>query len=162
MAVTGRPLAIETPDDFERLAMQYINWVQQNPVDKTITASFQGVISYEKVPHTRGMTQYGLAAHMKIGISTLKDYKKKPEFSAIYEYIDALMKSWNAVGSMSGDLNAALVARLDGHAETQDHTSSDGTMSPKQSINVGKLSDEQLRSFDALISQASEAGAIET
>ena len=42
------------------------------------------------------------------------------------------------------------------------HTSSDGTMSPKQSINVGKLSDEQLRSFDALISQASEAGAIET
>ena len=43
-----------------------------------------------------------------------------------------------------------------------DHTSSDGTMTPKQSINVGKLSDEQLRSFDALISQASEAGAIET
>lgn len=43
-----------------------------------------------------------------------------------------------------------------------DHTSSDGTMSPKQSINVGKLTDEQLRSFDALISQAGEAGAIET
>ena len=43
-----------------------------------------------------------------------------------------------------------------------DLSSSDGTMTPKQTVNVGKLTDEQLRAFDALISQASEAGAIET
>lgn len=32
----------------------------------------------------------------------------------------------------------------------------------KNAIDTGKLTDEQLRAFDALISQASEAGAIET
>ena len=64
----GKPRAIDSPDDFKEMALDYINWVKDNPIEKTITASFQGVISYDKVPHMRGMTQFGLAAHMGIGL----------------------------------------------------------------------------------------------
>ena len=127
----GKPRIIESPEDFKNLAFDYIAWVKDNPIMKTITASFQGFISHKQVPHMRGMTQFGLAAHMGIGLSTLKDYGQRSEFSAIYGEIDAIMKSWNLDGALSGDLNHALVARIDGHADKQDHTSSDGSMGQK-------------------------------
>lgn len=134
MADVGKPRAIESPEEFERLALDYIEWVKNNPVLKTITTAFQGVISYDKVPHARGMTQYGLASHMGIGLSTLKDYGQREEYSAIYSKIDAIMKSWNLDGAFSGDLNASLVARIDGHADRQDITSNGATISDKPSI----------------------------
>lgn len=117
MAERGKPRAIDSPDDFLEMALDYIQWVKDNPVMKTITASFQGEISFRKVPHQRGMTQYGLASHMGIGLSTLKDYGNRNEFSAIYGEIDAIMKAWNLDGALSGDLNHALVARIDGHTD---------------------------------------------
>ena len=161
MASVGKPRAIDSPKDFEELAFEYIEWVKSNPVLKTITASFQGEISYEKVPHTRGMTQFGLASHMGIGLSTLKDYGNRDEYSAIYERVDTIMKAWNLDGSMSGDLNASMVARIDKHADKQDITTN-GQSINKPSLDVSKLSDEQLRNLDTIISQASEAGTVET
>ena len=154
----ARPVAIETPEEFERLAMGYIQWVKDNPVMKTITAAFQGEISYRKVPHARPMTQYGLASHMGIGLLTLKDYGAKPEFSAIYRHISSIMTAHNIDGASSGDMNGAIIARIEGLADKQDHTSSDGSMTPQQ-MDMSKLTDEQLKAFDTLISQASEAGA---
>lgn len=161
MSVMGRPVAIETPEDFERKAMDYIQWVKNNPVMKTVTAAFQGVISYEKVPHTRGMTQFGLAAHMGIGLRTLHDYKKKPDFSHIYDEVMTIIKSWNADLALTGEINQALVARLDGHIEKQDITTN-GESINKPAIDTSKLTDEQLRSLDTILSQASETGTIET
>ncbi|MED6004919.1 MULTISPECIES: terminase small subunit [Enterobacteriaceae] len=117
MARMGKPRLYDTPEEFEEAAFDYIEWVKNNPVEKTITASFQGDISYRKVPHTRGMTQHGLASHMGIGLSTLKDYGNRPEYSAIFERVDAIMKAWNLDGALSGDLNHALVARIDGHTD---------------------------------------------
>ena len=157
----GRPVAIETPEEFERKALEYIEWVKNNPIDKTITTAFQGVISYDKIPHTRGMTQFGLAAHMGIGLRTLKDYGAKSEFSPIYDRVMTIIKSWNAELALTGEINQALVARLDGHIEKQDITTN-GESINKPAIDTSKLTDEQLRSLDTILSQASEAGTIET
>ena len=157
MAEMGRPVAFETLEDFERKAMDYIQWVKDNPVMKTVTTAFQGVISYEKVPHTRGMTQFGLAAHMGIGVSTLKDYGKKDEFSAIYKKVDTIIKAWNADLALTGEINQALVARLDGHVDAQDITTN-GESINKPALDASKLTDEQLRSLDTILSQASETG----
>ena len=160
MAEMGRPVALETPEEFERKAMDYIQWVKNNPVMKTVTAAFQGVISHEKVPHTRGMTQFGLAAHMGIGVSTLKDYGKKDEFSAIYKKVDTIIKAWNADLALTGEINHALVARLDGPVDSQDITTNGQSLN-KPSLDVSKLSDEQLRNLDTIIAQASESGTVE-
>ena len=132
----GRPSAFDSPDQFRESAFEYIEWVKNNPIHKTITAAFQGVINYEKVPHMRGMTQFGLASHMGVGLSTLKDYGAKPEYSAIYAEIDAIMKAWNLDGAMSGDLNASLVARIDGHADKQDITTNGESMNKPTTINL--------------------------
>lgn len=124
----GRPSAFDSPEQFRESAFEYIEWAKNNPVMKTITASFQGEITYEKVPHTRGMTQFGLAAHMGIGLRTLHDYKKKSEFSHIYDEVMTIIKSWNADLAFTGEINQALVARLDGHVDSQDITTNGESM----------------------------------
>lgn len=120
MAEMGKPRAIESPEQFEELAFGYIEWVKNNPVMKTITASFQGAISYEKVPHARPMTQYGLAAHMGIGLSTLKDYGQRDEYSATFKRVCAIMTAHNIDGASSGDMNGNIVSRIEGLAEKQE------------------------------------------
>lgn len=120
MAIRGKPPSIESPELFEELALEYIEWVENNPVKKTITASFQGVISYEKVPHARPMTQYGLASHMGIGLSTLKDYGQREDYSAIFKRICAIMTAHNIDGAACGDMNGNIVSRIEGLAEKQE------------------------------------------
>ena len=113
MADVGKPRAIESPEEFERLALDYIEWVKKNPVLKTITTAFQGVISYDKVPHARPMTQYGLAAHMGVGLSTLKDYGQREEFSAIFKKICAIMTAHNVDGATCAGLASTLGDLID-------------------------------------------------
>lgn len=120
MASVGKPRSIESVEQFIEMANSYIDWVKNNPVEKTITAAFQGVISYEKVPHSRPMTQFGLAAHMGIGLSTLKDYSQKPEYSATFKEIQAIMTSWNIDGATCGDMNGNIVSRIEGLADKQE------------------------------------------
>ena len=97
---------------------------------------------------------------MGIGVSTLKDYGKKDEFSAIYKKVDTIIKAWNADLALTGEINHALVARLDGHVDSQDITTNGQSLN-KPSLDVSKLSDEQLRNLDTIIAQASESGTVE-
>lgn len=120
MSAIGRPRVIESVEDFEVRTKKYIEWVKSNPVEKTITASFQGEISYKKVPHCRPMTQYGWASFLGVGLSTLKDYSKRPDYSAIFDFFQSCMTSWNIDGATSGDLSATIVTRLEGLAEKQE------------------------------------------
>ena len=120
MAYIGKPRLIESLEEFEKLAFDYIQWVENNPVEKTITASFQGVINYEKVPHARPMTQHGLAAYMGIGLSTLKDYGNRDEYSATFKRICAIMTAHNIDGAACGDMNGNIVSRIEGLAEKQE------------------------------------------
>ena len=116
----GRPRAFDSPEEFEKIGLEYIEWVKKNPVMKTITASFQGIISYEKVPHARPMTQYGMAAHMGIGLRTLKDYGNKDDFSPIFKRLCAIMTAHNVDGATSGDMSGNIIARIEGLADKQE------------------------------------------
>ena len=120
MGFGGRNRLIDSPEEFEKKALDYMHWVKDNPVMKTITASFQGEISYLKVPHQRPMTQYGLAAHLGVGLSTLKDYGARDGFSATFKRITAQMTSWNVDGASSGDLNGNIISRIEGLTDKQE------------------------------------------
>jgi len=145
MASVGKPRAIESPEDFELLTKEYIEWVKNNPVHKTITAAFQGEISYLKVPHSRPMTQHGWAAHLEIGLSTLKDYSKREEYSAIFGKYQNIMSSWNIDGATCGDLNGNIIARIEGLADKQ------------QVEHSGSISDMTEDEIDKRISELTKA-----
>lgn len=130
----GRPVAIESPEQFEKLTKEYIEWVKSNPVQKTVTASFQGVISYEKIPHSRPMTQYGWAAHLGVSLATLKNYGKMEGFLAIFQEYQAYMTAWNIDGATCGDLNGSIIARIEGLADKQqlEHSGSIDTLTDEE------------------------------
>src|SRR5690606_22908798 len=96
-----------------------------------------------------------------IGISRQgwSEYKAKEDFSDIVEQVEAVIFSQKFEGASGGFLNASIISRELGLADKQDLTSSDGSMSPKPALDASKLTDEQLRSLDTILSQASEAGA---
>ena len=120
MGFGGRNRLIDSPETFKELTQEYFDWVKANPVMKTVTASFQGEISYLKVPHQRPMTQYGLAAHLGVGLSTLKHYGSRGGFSAIFRKVTAMMTAWNVDGASSGDLNGNIIARIEGLTDKQE------------------------------------------
>ena len=124
MGFGGRNRLIDSPETFKELTQEYFDWVKVNPVMKTVTASFQGEISYLKVPHQRPMTQYGLAAHIGVGLSTLKDYGTRDGFSAIFKKVTSKMTSWNVDGASSGDLNGNIIARIEGLTDKQEISNS--------------------------------------
>ena len=124
MGFGGRNRLIDSPETFKELTQEYFDWVKANPVMKTVTASFQGEISYLKVPHQRPMTQYGLAAQIGVGLSTLKDYGTRDGFSAIFKKVTSKMTSWNVDGASSGDLNGNIIARIEGLTDKQEISNS--------------------------------------
>jgi hypothetical protein len=100
------------------------------------------------------MTQNGLAAHLGVGLSTLKDYGARPEYSATFRHICTLMTAHNIDGAASGDMNGNIISRVEGLADKQDLMSSDGSMSPKESIDLSKLSNDELQALESIISKA--------
>ena len=107
----GRPRAFESPQEMWDKAVSYFKWCEKNAIDETKLFSFQGEISSGKAPHMRAMTQAGLCSFLNIGQSTYKDYKNKPEFSAVTEAIEQVMFEQKFSGAAAGMLKENIIAR---------------------------------------------------
>lgn len=107
----GRPRAFESPQEMWDKAVSYFRWCEENAIDETKLFSFQGEISSGKAPHMRAMTQAGLCSFLNIGQSTYKDYKNKPEFSAVTEAIEQVMFEQKFSGAAAGMLKENIIAR---------------------------------------------------
>ena len=159
----GRKPKFSSPDDLWSAACEYFEWVESNPLIeyKAFNCGEMGIVQ-EPMPKMRAMTIQALCFFIGISRQGWSEYRQKQDFSYIIEEIESVIFAQKFEGASGGFLNASIIARELGLVDKQDIVSSDGSMTPKESINVSKLTDEQLKAFDALISQASEAGAIKT
>ena len=107
----GRPRAFESPQAMWDKAVSYFKWCEENAIVETKLFSFQGEISSGRAPHMRAMTQAGLCSFLNIGQSTYKDYKNKPEFSAVTEAIEQVMFEQKFSGAAAGMLKENIIAR---------------------------------------------------
>lgn len=157
----GRKPIFAAPDDLWGAACEYFEWVSENPLEETKAFAYEGMVTLEELPKMRAMTIQGLCFFLDISDETWANYTQKQDFIGICADIKRVIFTQKFEGASAGLLNASIIVRELGLADKQDITTNGESISAPV-INVGKLSDEQLRSFDALISQASEAGAIET
>ncbi len=107
----GRPRAFNSPKEMWDKAVCYFNWCKDNAIDETKLFSFQGEVVSGSAPHMRAMTQAGLCSFLNIGQSTYKDYKNKPEFSAVTEAIEQVMFEQKFSGAAAGMLKENIIAR---------------------------------------------------
>lgn len=134
----GRPRAFNSAGEMWDKAVSYFEWCEQNPLSETKLFNFQGEVLDGEVPHLRAMTQTGLCAYLNIGLSTFKDYKNKPEFSAIIEAIEQVMYEQKFTGAASGMLKENLIARDIGLIDKEVEKSS-GNMAESINKLIDKL-----------------------
>lgn len=158
----GRKPIFATPDDLWNAACEYFEWVSENPLHevKAFNCGEAG-IQQEKLPKMRAMTLMGLCFFLDISDDTWLNYSKNEDFFGVCDDIKRVIFTQKFEGASAGLLNASIVARELGLADKQDVTTN-GESINKPSLDVSKLSDEQLRNLDTIIAKASEAGAVET
>lgn len=137
----GRKKIFETPEILWDAACEYFDWCENNPLYSAQPFSFQGESWLEDVPKMRAMTMEGLCLFLHVNTLYFNDFERNldistdegKDFSIVIKNIRETIKNQKFVGAAAGLLNANIIARDLGLSDKKelDHTSSDGSMTPK-------------------------------
>ena len=150
------------PDDLWAACSEYFEWNVSNPLYEAKAFAFQGVVTVENMPKMRAMTVGALCLFLDVTRTTWDEWKSsRPDLSNIITRAEAIIFAQKFEGASADLLNANIIARELGLAEKSDHTSSDGTMTPKPSFDVSRLSTAALIELQgAMNDQAPDADEI--
>lgn len=121
------------PDELWNAAVEYFEWVEDNPLEEEKVFHAQGIITKATVNKMRAMTVQGLCLYLDIDEQTLTNYEKKEDFFGIVKQIKSVIYEQKFTGAAADLLNPNIISRDLGLADKQDHSSSDGSMTPKPS-----------------------------
>lgn len=124
----GRDKIFSTPEILWESAVEYFEWVEDNPLmeAKLVTANGQPVL--EELPKMRAMTIEGLSLFMGVDTTTWYDYAKQEDFSPIARRITNVIRDQKFTGASAGFLNANIIARDLGlkEATSNEHSGPNG------------------------------------
>lgn len=122
----GRGPIFAGPDDLLEACMEYLDWVEQNPlwVDKII--SFQGVATHVDVAKMRAMTISGLCIFLDVARRTWDDYRAREDFLPVCNHVEQIIRDQKFTGAAADLLNANIIARDLGLADKTELTGRDG------------------------------------
>lgn len=125
---------------------EYFQWVEDNPLWEDKATQYQGVAVDIPVCKMRAMTIGGLCIFLDIDRSTWTEWKSDKDFSAIVTRAEAVIFEQKFAGAAADLLNPNIIARDLGLKDVaaHEHTSPDGSMTPKSAIDVSKLSTSAL------------------
>ena len=131
----GRRPTFATPEKLWESACEYFEWCSENPLYevKAFNCGEAG-IQQESLPKMRAMTIQGLCFFLDISDDTWANYSKNEDFIGICNNIKRVIFTQKFEGASAGLLNASIIARELGLADKQDHTSSDGSMTPNLTV----------------------------
>jgi len=145
----GRKPIFANPEELQEAALEYIDWVEANPLEAVELTTYQGVSKLEKVPKMRPMTISGLCIFLDIDKSTWFDYAKKDDFSNVTTRVEEIIRTQKFEGAASGFLNPNIIARDLGLAEKIDaeHSGKGGGPIATTTIDAKKLSKAQVEAL---------------
>lgn len=129
----GRPKKFKTPRDLWDAAVKYFDWVIDTPILEEKAFAHQGDITLTSVAKARPMLIERLCSFIELDYSNYTRYRKDEKFKPVCDHIDAIIRAQKFEGAAAGIFNASIISRDLGLKENMDHSSDDGTMSPKES-----------------------------
>lgn len=117
----GRTPVFKCPRDLWKGALEYFEWVHDNPLMEARPMGSKDGPVIVNVPKMRAMTIDGLCNFLDIGVSTWHDYRKKTDFSEVCTRIDGIIRQQKFEGASAELLNPAIIARDLGLADKQQH-----------------------------------------
>lgn len=115
-APTGRPKKFETAHELWLKAVDYFDWVQDNPLYELRIFQYQGEIVEKEMPKMRAMTEAAFCLFADISMDTFQNYKKSdPEeiedFFGVSKRIAAVIYGQKFEGAAADFLNANIIGR---------------------------------------------------
>ena len=107
----GRNPVFETPEDLWDAAVEYFDWVEDNPLKASETVKFQGKATLTEVPKMRAMTIGGLCIFLDIDQTTWRAYGEKEGFSRVVRDVEEIIRTQKFTGAAADLLNANIIAR---------------------------------------------------
>jgi hypothetical protein len=107
----GRDKIFESSDILWEAALEYFQWIVDNPLWEDKPVHYQGVMINNQVSKMRAMTMEGLCLFLDISTQTWYDYKERKDFIEIISKIENVIKSQKFAGAAADLLNANIIAR---------------------------------------------------
>lgn len=129
----GRKPLYDSPEKLLDACYQYFKWLDENPLYEAKAFAFQGESWIENVPKRRVPLITALCRFIDVSYSRWNEWGADPDhgFSAIVKEVNQMVRDQKFEGAASDFFNANIIARDLGLAEKNDHSSTDGTMTPK-------------------------------
>jgi len=142
----GRDKLFASADALWESCCEYFDEVEQNPLFEDTVSFYQGMPTNAPITKMRAMTLGGLCVFLGIDRKTWADWRTKEDFSLIVTRVDEIIRDQKFTGAAAGLLNPNIIARDLGLRDiaAHEHTSPDGSMTPKPSLDVSKLSTSAL------------------
>lgn len=145
-APTGRPKKYESAQDLWLKAVEYFDWVQDNPLYELRIFQYQGEIVEKEMPKMRAMTEVAFCLFADISMDTFQNYKKSnPEqiedFFGVSKKIAAIIYGQKFEGAAADFLNANIIGRELGLVDKNQTalTDPDGNALPLSNDQVDKI-----------------------
>lgn len=136
----GKDKKYKSASDLYNACNEYFDFVDNNPLIETVVqkrkiSRDEEVIELVQVPKMRAYTIEGLCNFLDICVKTWYNYKEYgKDYLQVATRVDSVIRNQKFEGAASGFLNPNIIARDLGLRDNHDHSSSDGSMSPKPTI----------------------------
>lgn len=130
------------PESLWGACVEYFAWVEDNPLHEDKLVIFQGVATHEPVAKMRAMTIGGLCIFLDVTERQWREWRdSRPDLLPVITQAEAIIYQQKFTGAAADLLNPNIIARDLGLADKQDHTSSDGSMSPSGAKKLSEFLD---------------------
>ena len=116
----GRTPIFKSPDALWSAAVEYFQWVEENPLYEAKVAANKGEPEIVYVPKVRAMTLAGLQNFLDISDQAWLNYSDREDFIGICAQIAKIIRQQKFEGASAGLLNHAIIARDLGLADKQE------------------------------------------
>ena len=107
----GRKPIFANPDDLWNAAVEYFEWVEDNPLKEEKVFHSQGEITKDTISKMRAMTKSGLCLFLDVDQDTFNRYKSKDGFYGVTNAIEEVIRDQKFSGAAADLLNANIIAR---------------------------------------------------
>ena len=108
--ILGNNKRYETPEAMLDRCLDYFDSIDQSPsVSHEITTTNKGTQTTKEVYKKNPYTLFGLT--LFLGLTTLRHYRDRSEYSQVFEYIDKRIYDQKFSGASRGDFSATIIAR---------------------------------------------------
>lgn len=119
-SAAGRPKKFKDTDQIWNGALEYFQWIEDNPLMESKLVTFQGVSTIEQVPKMRAMTMEALHVFLDCSSDCWREYKKDEKFSPVCNAIEKMIYNQKFTGAAADMLNSNIIARDLGLTDKQD------------------------------------------